>query len=484
MVMALELHQEVSSHINLSVPEREMRRRLFWTVYLMDCFTTCGSKRSCLIASQPVALRLPSDPNIEGKMFSPSGSNIPYPHHKGQGAAAATTLLIDIVRILRLTTQYLAAGGVKADSNFPWHSLSSLSKIRHELDLWAAGTQDVFTSVEALFGHLEENTILFLSKLIYHLVHCLLHRPFLPLDLLELRGTGQHQSWQIEATRLCFSHANTITELVELGRTSPVSIEWPAFVAHCICTAGTIHIHGAHYGSSNSSDRDTHREDAIFSSSAELLAREMNQLSWLRDYWTGVQHQRETLQTLYTCHAELIRMLTGGHMRLAPVLHLEHFMDRYAGVVVDAGHVRLTDSNCNSNIPMHFDRSHQPATVYQQDLAPAASFSPIMALSPPVFTPPSSTSQHATFSFDNAAVQGQGQVIAPDTQQTQSQTNGSHQPATTKTAPAVEHDSNSMEKDPFLSLLEMAENEEDSTGVGEMDGFCLAVDSKPEESAV
>lgn len=261
----------------------------------------------------------------------------------------------------------------------------------------------MFASVEALFGHLEENTILFLSKLIYHLVHCLLYRPFLPLDLLELRGTGQHQSWQIEATRLCFSHANTITELVELGRTSPVSIEWPALVAYCICTAGTIHIHGAHYGSSTSSDRDTHREDAIFSSSAELLAREMNQLSWLREYWTGVQHQRETLQTLYTCHAELIRMLTGGQMRLAPVLHLEHFMDRYAGVVVYAGHVRLADSN--SNIPMHFDRSHQPATVYQQDLAPAAPFSPIMALSPPVFTPPSSTSQHAAFSFDNAAVQ-------------------------------------------------------------------------------
>lgn len=482
MVMALELHQELPSHVNLSVVEREMRRHLFWTVYLMDCFTVCGSKRPCLISSSSIALRLPSDPNTEGKMFNPTGSNIPYPHHKGHGAATATTLLIDIVRILRLTNQYLAAGGVKADSNLPWHSLSSLSKIRHELDLWAAGTQDVFASVEALFGHLEENTTLLLSKLIYHFVHCLLYRHFLPLDLLELRGTEQHQSWQIEATRLCFSHANTITELVELGRTSSVSIEWPALVAYCVCTAGTIHIHGAHYGSSsNSNDRDTHREDAVFSASAELLAREMNQLSWLRDYWTGVQHQRETLQTLYTCHAELIRMLTGGHMRLAPVLHLEHFMDRYAGVVVDTGHVRLADSN--NNIPMHLDRSHQP-TMYKQDLAPAAPFSPIMALSPPVFTPPSSTSQHATFSFDNAAVQSQGQVIAPGTQQTQSQTNGSHQLTTTKTAAAVDHGNNSVEKDPFLSLLEMADNEQDSTGLGEMDGFCLAVDNKPEESAV
>ena len=476
MVMALELHYEAPSHINLSVPEREMRRRLYWTVYLMDCFTACGSKRSCLISSQSIALRLPSDPNIEGKMFNPTGSNISYPHHQGQGAAAATTLLIEIVRILRLTNQYLAPGGFKAGS--------SLSKIRHELDLWAAGTQDVFASIEALFGHMEETTILLLSKLIYHLVHCLLYRPFLPLDLLELRGTGQHQSWQIVATRLCFSHANTITELVELGRTSSVSIEWPALVAYCICTAGTIHIHGAHYSnSSNGSDRDSHREDAVFSSSAELLAREMNQLSWLRDYWTGVQHQRETLQTLYTCHAELIRMLTGGHMRLGPVPHLEHFMDRYAGVAIDTCHVRLVDSDCNSNIPMHLDRNHQ-STMYPQDLAPAAPFSPIVALTPPVFTPPSSTSQHATFSFDNSTVQGQGQVITPDTQQTQSQTSGSHQPATTKASPLVDHDNNSMEKDPFLSLLEMAENEQDSTGVGEMDGFCLAVDNKPEESAV
>lgn len=60
-------------------------------------------------------------------------------------------MLIDIVRILGVANRYLAAGGVKDDSHFPWHSLSNLSKIRQELDIWAAGTQDTFASIETLF---------------------------------------------------------------------------------------------------------------------------------------------------------------------------------------------------------------------------------------------------------------------------------------------------------------------------------------------
>jgi 3-dehydroquinate dehydratase-1 len=118
---------------------------------------------------------------------------------KGQGA---TALLIDITRILGITSRYLAAGGVKGDSHFPWHSLSNLSKIRQELDIWAAGMQEIFISIESLFSH-PDSTILLLSKLIYHLIHCLIYSPFLPIDLVELRGSGQHQSWQIEATNVC-----------------------------------------------------------------------------------------------------------------------------------------------------------------------------------------------------------------------------------------------------------------------------------------
>jgi hypothetical protein len=190
----------------------------------MDRFTACGSKRPSLVADKSILLRLPSwTPNpaalpIEGEFFQ-NGSNLQYHAGSGKKSQGSSGMLIDIVRILGITNRYLAAGGVKGDSHFPWHSLSNLSKIRQDLDIWASGTQDVFSSVDTLFGQ-SDSTTLVLSKLIYHLIHCLIYRPFLPIDLAELAGTGQHQSWQIEATNLCFLHANAIAELVELGMSS------------------------------------------------------------------------------------------------------------------------------------------------------------------------------------------------------------------------------------------------------------------------
>lgn len=241
-------------------------------------------------------------------------------------------MLIEIARILGITNRYLAAGGVKGDSHFPWHAQSNLSKIRQDLDTWASGAQDAFLSIETLFGQTESQTLV-LSKLVYHLIHCLIYRPFLPIDLTELSGTGQHQSWQIEATNLCFLHANAISELTEIGKHSSIT-DWPAFVGYCLCTAGTIHVHGAHYPS---------REGDVFTRSAEFLSKEMSQLSEMRIIWAGVQHQRETLQTVYGCHSQLVKSLATNPMRFSPVFQMEDFFDRYPGQFIDGAHITFTD---------------------------------------------------------------------------------------------------------------------------------------------
>lgn len=347
--MALELHREVGMHTSITAVEREMRRRLFWSCYLLDRFMACGSKRPCLISDKTILLRLPCwSPNpsalpIEGEFFQ-NGSNLQYFQGSGKKSQGSSGMLIDISRILGITNRYLAAGGVKGDSHFPWHSLSNLSKIRQDLDVWASGTEDVFSSLDALFGQ-PDSTVLVLSKLIYHLIHCLIYRPFLPIDLAELAGTGQHQSWQIEATNMCFLHANAVAELVELGKQT-ATIEWPAFVGYCICTAGTVHIHGAHY-KKNVLNGDM----TAFTASAEFLSREMQQLSELRYAWASVQHQRETLQGIYNAHTELVKSLSSNPMRYSPVFHLEDFFDRYSNIggpggrtfTFDAANLSLSD---------------------------------------------------------------------------------------------------------------------------------------------
>ncbi|KAK7991931.1 fungal transcriptional regulatory-like protein [Apiospora saccharicola] len=335
MAMALELHREVDLTARITPVERETRRRLFWTCYLLDRFMACGSKRPGMIGDKSILLRLPYwslNPNglpIEGEFFQ-RGSNHQYLQGSGKKCQGSSGMLIDITRILGITNQYLAAGGVKGDSHFPWHSLSNLSKIRHDLDIWASGTEDVFCSVDSLFGQ-PDSTVLVLSKLVYHLIHCLIYRPFIPIDLAELAGTGQHHSWQIEATNMCFLHANAIAELVELGKQT-ATIEWPSFVGYCICTAGTVHIHGAHY------NKIGMNEMGAFSSSTDFLSREMQQLSELRYAWASVQHQRETLQSIYNAHAELVKTLANNPMRYSPVFQLGDFFERYSNigdVVVD-----------------------------------------------------------------------------------------------------------------------------------------------------
>ncbi|KFY17362.1 hypothetical protein V491_05019, partial [Pseudogymnoascus sp. VKM F-3775] len=115
------------------------------------------------------------------------------------------------------------------------------------------------------------------------------------------------------------------------------STEWPAFVGYCVCSAGTVHVHGSHYKTSHS--------DEVFSSSPDLLSRSMHQLSKLRYTWALVQHQRDTLQALYAAHAELLKNLASSPMRYSPVFHLEDFFDRYAalGASFDGAHVSFAD---------------------------------------------------------------------------------------------------------------------------------------------
>ncbi|CAK7204489.1 hypothetical protein SEUCBS139899_007246 [Sporothrix eucalyptigena] len=331
MAVALELHREMDSNARIMPVEREMRRRLFWTCYLLDRFMACGSRRPSLIHDSTILLRLPSwlssttQMPVDGDFFQ-TASNMQYIQNGGgKRLQGGNGMLIDISRILGITNRYLAAGGVKGDSHFPWHSLSNLSKIRQDLDIWATGAQDIFSSIETLFSQ-PDATVLVMSKLIYHLIHCLIYRPFLPVDLAELSGTGQHQSWQIEATNMCFLHANAIAELTELGKQMP-QVEWPGFVGYCICTAGTVHIHGAHYNKNSAGS-----EMGIFATSAEFLSREMQHMAEMRHAWACVQHHRQTLQKIYNAHTELIKATANSAMRYSPVFQLEDFFDRYTNI--------------------------------------------------------------------------------------------------------------------------------------------------------
>ncbi|KAG5919184.1 hypothetical protein E4U61_001069 [Claviceps capensis] len=330
MAMALELHREISAEAQVTPVDREVRRRLFWTCYLLDRYLACGSKRSSLISDACIALRLPSwclSPSslpIDGEIFQ-RGSNLQSRQGSANRCQGSTGMLVDITRLLGWANQYMAAGGVKGDSHFPWHSSSTLSQIQQELNVWASGAKPV-ANLHSLFSQ-SEATIVFLSRLIYHLIHCLMYRPFLPIDLAQLSGDGQHQSWQIKATDLCFIHANAIGELVDAAIQAG-SVEWPAMVRYCICTSATVHVHGAYYTTPSAYAGDVH----VFAPSARFLAQESQALKEQHGTRATAQHQSNMVQRIYTAHGELVQAMVSGSMRHTPAFHLEDFFNRYLNI--------------------------------------------------------------------------------------------------------------------------------------------------------
>ncbi|KAH0599423.1 hypothetical protein MHUMG1_02210 [Metarhizium humberi] len=142
-----------------------------------------------------------------------------------------------------------------------------------------------------------------------HVTPVELYRPFLPVDLAELAGNGQHQSWQIEATNMCFLHANAIGELIDAARHA-------------------VHIHGAHYSNPSAYGGDVN----VFSASSNLLSREMKHLSDLNFAWANIRHQSDTLQEIYSAHGELVKAMVASSMRYTPGFHLEEFFERYSNI--------------------------------------------------------------------------------------------------------------------------------------------------------
>ncbi|PHH55559.1 hypothetical protein CFIMG_001373RA [Ceratocystis fimbriata CBS 114723] len=332
MAMALELHRESIVQTNFPFADTEVRRRLFWTCYIIDRFMACGSNRPHFIVdSSAIALQLPSRVTADGPSITKQGNVLAQDDHSMRQFLESNNknrcsygILVDITKVLGFTNQFITAcTSSSASSCYPWDEASEVSKIRRDLVAWEAETRDIFSSMSAILAHPEAN-ILMLSKLVYHTVYCLAYRPFLPMEVTELHQPSQHLAWRIDAANNCFLHANSIMELVELSQ-QVGNIQFPPFVGQAICVAGTIHMHGVYYCKDNA-----RASQSRFYKSEEFLEREMACLEKLKHSWPIIGHYRKTLQELHKKHSELVDRRAGNASRYISPLQGRDFFDRYS----------------------------------------------------------------------------------------------------------------------------------------------------------
>ena len=308
--------------------------RILWSCYLMDRFLNAGSQRPCLIQDDNIAFYLTApviiNQNPHGRLVPCFDQSIVSWSGKVTASDECShIILVQIAQILGHALQYLNEGGVMGDYHYPWHPKSKHTDIRSKLENWITNSNKPERPSRSIFAR-PQSSILVLSKLVYHLIYCLINRPSIPLILDQEVSSTQYQDWRSEATKLSFVHANAIIETIEEGRAKRY-VNWPPFVEYCVFVAGTIHVHGAHY---NGCDKSS-----LFGRSVEFLSCAMQHLADLGLSWDIIQHHCEALRSICGHHARVVQSFTKGAPHYASAYQMKAFLDRYPGLDLDGAHV-------------------------------------------------------------------------------------------------------------------------------------------------
>lgn len=289
--MAVRISQDLQMMLEpssrLREMEREERRNLFWSLYLLDRFVCCSFQRPPAIMDSDCLLNLPTYHGLG----------------KRKGSVTLTGLLDEKVRdmtfrpgmfgisiglaaVLGRTIKCMMNQDSIAEA--PWNPGSDYGSIYTDLEfLKELAVKNSPTLAEPgqprsqhdmPDGDREQIAHMVLSHTLYHLSHCILSHPFLLGMKIQSSAYSEIPSaWLEETHRTCLIHAGAlVTVLVEAKAAGYMPV--PSVYSYCILVASTIHALHLH-----SDDISTSR------SSAEYLRTSLYYLGEISELWSNAQ---------------------------------------------------------------------------------------------------------------------------------------------------------------------------------------------------
>ncbi|OAP55002.1 hypothetical protein AYL99_10702 [Fonsecaea erecta] len=248
---ALRLNEEPDSQ--LPVHEQEERRRIFWSVYLLDIIMSVGPNRPPSLLDEDCTVRLPCHeglfrdgldggpvPNLTTVVENPSGSNHqnldPFAMTVIMASALGRFIRFSLKRTLNTThvlwdprSKYYEVHSILL--YYEAHSLCALSSISEALNRQPSFIESASPS--------QVSHIVYAHAL-YHLNNCLLNHPFILYRFFQAYTAPVPLSFVQEALQRCRKHATNLLELLaDLESYGPLS--HPSFYGYCAMAAGVIH---------------------------------------------------------------------------------------------------------------------------------------------------------------------------------------------------------------------------------------------------
>jgi hypothetical protein len=250
--MAVRISQDLQMMLepdeSLPAAEREERRGLFWSLFLLDRFVCCSFRRPPAIKVSDCRLHLPVDRELTGDESPLTLGDLLDEKVQGMPSAIVAVglsgLSVGFAALLGRAIDYMMNGEQKTVE--PWRCNSeysiiymSLEFLKQLADQHAPKKSRSEPAGDRPLPHSDRMSHFVLSLTLYHLAHCILRHPFL-LGVKRQTYTLTPSGWIDAQYASCWGHAQDLTALVVDAKAAGYMLA-PSFYSYCILVAGTVH---------------------------------------------------------------------------------------------------------------------------------------------------------------------------------------------------------------------------------------------------
>ena len=311
MAYALQLHKELdhdqldperSKDPKFSATDREIRRRVMWSCFLMDRFNSSGTGRPTCGSEEQIKVQLPIKESyfqmeIPGSTEGLAGDVLNLPladagqHNDPKQNMGVASYMVRAIALWGRVIRYLNLGGNENDPHPMWDQRSHHSELQKQLEgLKTSLPPDLWDTKENLVQHAADrlaNQFLFMH-IVHNQIALFLHRYAVPTFAKLPSDTPKDVV--AESAKKAVSAANRISEILNEGTDRKLNAP---FAGYCAYSSSTIHIWGMFS-----------KNPKIETTAKQNLSRNIKYLNRMKKYWGWFHFLTENLKEVYRQHAD------------------------------------------------------------------------------------------------------------------------------------------------------------------------------------
>lgn len=248
--LAQDLKLMMESATYLSNSEQEERRRVFWSIYLLDRLVSCGRARPPAILDASCQLQLPCN-EANWRAGHPKATqtleDFAYRVSSSPDQWSPLANVIAVTHTLSKAAQYMVQQLNIRSREPPWDSnsdfagiLSDLLYLENLLEVWKS-PMDLVLQCTSADGRIDQQCAgpTIFARALFHLCYCLLHHPFLLRMRLDMCRSEAPSSFLSRAFDTAWEHSKSMIDLLDEVQHAG-AIAHTSFYGYCTLVAGSI----------------------------------------------------------------------------------------------------------------------------------------------------------------------------------------------------------------------------------------------------